>query len=338
MTQIARLARQAARTEKQAFAPLMRAAIPAIKSVSSKVAPVLGQTRQYAGNFAKSVANPEGIASRVAGQIIRPTIKPNPQNVAKAAPILAQNNPGMFGRALNYTANVPKGELFRQRPVNNTLRLMSLSGLPGMTRLNQAALGLTAYNAATGYNYLNDQTNQLADKATEVFRDQTPGFDWQGAMHGAKRDLLYDQTAGALGRRIFGESNLRQQAADSTLQNLGREAVSRYVYDAPNKPKNTFQKMTDAYRTWRNPASAVQSVSSGYLSKVLAKPRPLPQLARDVTNSARGLTQTGQPTSVENILQKRFGPAVEAMSSEEKQKLLAILAAGLGVAGTAAIR
>ena len=292
MQTIATLAKLAA--EKQAFAPVLRgAAKPLLNS---------------AGQLAKSV--------------IRPTFKPKPEFVSQAASRLAANPPGAAARALNYVANVPKGEVFSQRPVRNTVNLLKFDGLPFMRQLGRATLAGTGLYGAHSVNETNKWINQNIEEAAKALESKVnpvlrTTFDWQSALMGAKRDFLYDQTVGALGRYFAGDNNPRQKQFEAVLRDVAYDATGRYLQEPGAEKPNLLQRI----KQWRNPQTVAASASSSMVQNLLPKPKPALQLAADVFKRLQTAGVEGPPTTLEKITANRFGPAFDNVPPAAKQTL-----------------
>lgn len=247
MSEIRALAKKAAQLKQASvLGGVLRQGTQAVKTVLPKLKPAVS-------NF------------------LRPTIKPDPklvaQNVAKPT--------GIGARALNYVANVPKGETFLQRPVSNTKRLLTFDGIPGMRRVGQASIagiaGTAGYNAYQTHNALMQDLDKKIDQvstATELPTDIAANLKQHkdNAIYSGYKRLA----AVPYHRYITGYPEGPQGQAQRALDNIIAQGVNdllKYKLQQKSKPENTVRHILRR----RNPVSAGLNSITNYLPSLISR-------------------------------------------------------------------
>lgn len=233
--------------------------------------------------FGKGLSKtPKQLGSGSLRKLIWPKTKPNPSKVLQNSGLQKTR----LGKGVDFVANVPKGERFRQRPVANTRRLLSFDGLPGMRRLNQGVLGAVgAYGAYETYD-TNKWVNKHLDnyvKGTELVRGLSPEqvAQMRSRLLSAKRRYPLDRVARSVlpgygaSRDIVDDR--AYQAVDSVVGNSFRERINprlsnmhlakfmeypaesaSYMWRSLVRPEEVsdWRENDYSWRHFKNPASA----------------------------------------------------------------------------------
>lgn len=203
---------------------------------------------------------------------LRPAIKPDPklvvQNAAKPT--------GAGTRALNYVANVPKGETFLQRPISNTKRLLTFDGIPGMRRVGQASIagiaGTAGYNAYQTHNALMQDLDKKIDQVSTVTGIPT---DIATNLKQHKDNIIYSGykriAAVPYHRYVTGYPEGPQGQAQRALDNITAQGVNdllKYKLQQKSKPENSILSRILHHR---NPVSMGLNSITNYLPSLIER-------------------------------------------------------------------
>jgi hypothetical protein len=190
-----------------------------------------------------------------------------------------------------------------------------------MRRINQGIIGLTAYGlgseANKAYKNINRSVDSLADGLVKLpyLRNEEAANITRENLHGLKRDLMFDQTLGALKRKYFDRENSeRQRQVDALTRRLALEGVSRDVH-AVSSPTAIQTAINN-----RNAYAAAVNRISDVPKQIVPKPKSTPQLGLDTYRDLVSLPK-GPPTSVERILSNRLNPIVQQFPDVDREKL-----------------
>jgi len=330
-------------TAKQTFNHAGTAANKALNhagTAANKALNHAGTVANKALNTAKQTFNYAApTAKKFTSEFVKPTRKPNPNYAANAAPMPTNTSANMATRALNYVSNVPKGERFAQRPIANTLGMISMDGVPGMRRVGQGAVlstGLYAVNQARNFNNSVNAGIEMAtpaiSRALDLPSSSNPEINRQ--LYGLKWDLARDSTVGAFGRYLRPEDNKRQELHDKIVRDNLWDAAGYAVRMPAAKSEPSVLEPAYSFLRNRNASAFLSNQLASATDLVVPPPRhPLTAL-KDTRESFLQSQQAGQETSYEKLVRSRF-PQVDwdNITPEKKSQILALLMAGVGGAG-----
>ena len=294
-------------------------------------------------------------APAVAKQFIRPTVKPNPALVAKNIPKPPVVTPSVPAprpqpaarssrlqiqpdaraaiaaapakvRSVRDTiANVPAGERFGQRPIANTVRAATLDGVPGMRRLNQAAIATGTYAAGKGIQSANQSVNDSIDQTAtgmgqyfESPPEQVAGFKQD--MRSAKWPMVVDQTLGRAGRAIgglVGQQPTRATQEDAALKEMALEGVRRSIHTPPTQQPSLLKQIIG----YRSPVAAAVTEASTVLQRMVNKPSNIGLTQRLVDHIQRRGVDYTDPAAIDNEIRSYMGVTYDRLTPAQKQKI-----------------
>lgn len=295
-------------------------ATSAARPVAARATSAVRQAMPKPGAIPIPATGPQSLAQK----IVRPQVTPRPELTAQAKPVAPpvtrmEKVTAPVQQMRDRIANVPRGENFGQRPVANTRRLLTLDGVPGMRRVNQAALTGLGASAVSGVAGANSEINNSI-KSTAAQLGQTVQASpeqlaqMEDNMHSAKWKTLYDQTIGRAGRAMMG-STPRAATEDKLVTDAAMEGVRNYLHPKEEEQKGGLMETLFNHRT---PVATAAAQIPSVAGAVVGEPKGLSMVQQIADHVMEAGLDTSDPTQLESIIAGFFGDTWATLRPEQR--------------------